>query len=346
MNRRAHDVRVYDVVQETPEAVSIVLGLAPELRERFAYTCGQFLTVRVPSEQTGSVARCYSLSGNPHRDEVLTVTVKRVAGGYASNWLCDNIVPGSTLTVLEPSGTFGPDGTNGDLLLLAAGSGITPVMSIIKTVLACGTGDVVLIYANRDPESTIFAGQLEQLTREHPDRFQVRHWFETDRGVPDAAAFTPLVAPFAARATYLCGPAGFMAVAAAALAGLGVPASRMHREEYRSLTENPFEQPEPTSSPGSPGADGATLEVEIDGDRHTLTWPRQEKLLDVLLEQGIDVPYVCRESICGTCVCSVRKGRTRMVLNDSLPEKDVQQGLTLACQSLPETDEIFIAFDQ
>ncbi|GAJ86520.1 3-ketosteroid-9-alpha-hydroxylase reductase subunit [Nocardia brasiliensis NBRC 14402] len=287
------------------------------------------------------------MSGNPHRDDVLTVTVKRVAGGYASNWLCDNIVPGSTLTVLEPSGTFGPDGTNGDLLLLAAGSGITPIMSImsiIKTVLTCGTADIVLIYANRDPGSTIFAGQLEQLTREHPDRFQVQYWFETDGGVPDAAAMTALIAPFAERATYLCGPAGFMAVAMAALAGLGVPASRIHQEKYLSLADNPFEQPEP--APGSPVTDGAILEVEIDGDRHTLTWPRQTKLLDVLLEQGIDVPYVCREPICGSCVCSVRKGRTRMVVNDSLPDEDVEQGLTLACQSLPETDEIFIAFDQ
>ncbi|WP_146154069.1 flavin reductase family protein [Nocardia brasiliensis] len=278
---------------------------------------------------------------------MLTVTVKRVAGGYASNWLCDNIVPGSTLTVLEPSGTFGPDGTNGDLLLLAAGSGITPIMSImsiIKTVLTCGTADIVLIYANRDPGSTIFAGQLEQLTREHPDRFQVQYWFETDGGVPDAAAMTALIAPFAERATYLCGPAGFMAVAMAALAGLGVPASRIHQEKYLSLADNPFEQPEP--APGSPVTDGAILEVEIDGDRHTLTWPRQTKLLDVLLEQGIDVPYVCREPICGSCVCSVRKGRTRMVVNDSLPDEDVEQGLTLACQSLPETDEIFIAFDQ
>ncbi len=290
------------------------------------------------------MARCYSLSGNPHRDDVLTVTVKRVAGGYASNWLCDNIVPGSTLTVLEPSGTFGPDGTNGDLLLLAAGSGITPIMSIIKTVLTCGTADIALIYANRDLGSTIFAGQLEQLTREHPDRFHVQYWFETDGGVPDAAAMTALIAPFAERATYLCGPAGFMAVAMAALAGLGVPASRIHQEKYLSLADNPFEQPEP--APGSPVTDGATLEVEIDGGRHTLTWPRQTKLLDVLLEQGIDVPYVCRESICGSCVCSVRKGRTRMVVNDSLPDEDVEQGLTLACQSLPETDEIFIAFDQ
>ncbi|MFE9577051.1 2Fe-2S iron-sulfur cluster-binding protein [Nocardia sp. NPDC006044] len=346
MNRHAHEVRVFDVVQETPEAVSIVLGLTPELRERFVYTCGQFLTVRVPSAQTGSVARCYSLSGNPHRDEALTVTVKRVAGGYASNWLCDNVVPGSTLTVLEPSGKFGPDGANEDLLLLAAGSGITPIMSIIKTVLACGTGDIALLYANRDPGSTIFAGQLEQLTREHPERLRIQHWFETDQGVPDASTLTTLLAPFAERATYLCGPAGFMAAAAAALAGLGVPASRIHQEKYLSLAENPFEQPEPSSTPASPGTEGAALEVEIDGDRHTLTWPRQTRLLDVLLEHGIDVPYVCRESICGTCVCLVRKGRTRMVANDSLPEEDIAQGLTLACQSLPDTDEIFIAFDQ
>lgn len=345
MNHRAHDVRVFDVIEETPDTVSIVLAPAPELRERFSYRCGQFLTIRVPSERTGSVARCYSLSGNPHRDEVLTVTVKRVVGGYASNWLCDNVLPGSMLTVLEPAGTFGPDGHDADLLLFAAGSGITPIMSIVKSVLSCGSGHVALFYANRDSESTIFHSQLRQLEREFPRRLRIRYWFENREGLPDAAALSHAAGPYTDRETYICGPVGFLSATDHALAGLGFPGARVHREEYRSLTENPFEQTERPSAP-STAAVGAALEIEIDGHRHTLRWPRESRLLDVLLAQGIDVPYVCRESICGTCVCSVRKGRTRMVANDSLPDQDVERGLTLACQSLPDADEIFIAFDQ
>ena len=164
--------------------------------ERLRYAPGQFLTLRVPSDRTGSVARCYSLCSSPFTGDPLTVTVKRTDDGYASNWLCDNAHAGMKIHVLAPSGTFVPKTLDTDFLLLAAGSGITPMMAICKSALAEGSGKVVLIYANRDENSVIFGGALRELAAKYPDRLTVVHWLETVQGLPSAAALAGLAAPY------------------------------------------------------------------------------------------------------------------------------------------------------
>lgn len=346
MSGRGHDLRVIDVVAETSDAVTLALEVPSELADRFGYSCGQFLTVRVPSAETGSVARCYSLSSSPDEGSALAITVKRTAGGYASNWLCDNIVVGQNLTVLEPAGNFGPRAAGGDLLLCAAGSGVTPILSIAKSALLSGSGTVTVFYANRDSDSVIFAAAFESLVARFPARLSVVHWLESERGLPTIDDVSDVLGEIEFDDAYLCGPGPFMAVMQSVLTARG-SSGRVHVEEYRSLTDNPFEAhtpsepPRPASSTGNP-----VLEVEIDGDRHTFDWPKNKTLLDVLLDHGIDAPYVCKESACGTCVCSVRKGRTRMLLNESLIDDEINMGLTLACQTLPETDEVYVAFDQ
>src|SRR5579863_8041035 len=130
--RDFHRVPVAEVIIETHEACSLVLAVPPELASAFSYRPGQFLTVRVPDGEGGSVARCYSLSSSPHAGDQPTITVKRIADGYASNWIADNVRPGTVLDLLPPAGTFSPQSLSGDFLLFAAGSGITPVMSIVK----------------------------------------------------------------------------------------------------------------------------------------------------------------------------------------------------------------------
>ena len=186
-----HRVRIADVIAETADALSLVLEVPPELAAEFAYRPGQFLTVRVPHTDA-PVARCYSLSSAPRIDEYLKITVKRVADGHASNWICDHVTPGAVLEVLPPAGLFTPNALDGDLLLLAAGSGITPVISILKSALAEGHGHAVLVYANRDADSVIFAAELRDLAARHPDRLLVRHWFDNPSAVVIGATAAPL----------------------------------------------------------------------------------------------------------------------------------------------------------
>ncbi|WP_018177181.1 ferredoxin--NADP reductase [Jongsikchunia kroppenstedtii] len=347
---RSHKITVHAVVAESADAVSVSFDVPPELTDRFRYLPGQFLTLRIPSTQTGSVARCYSLSSSPAIDPRPTVTVKRTADGYASNWLCDNLAAGTAVTVLEPSGTFVADSPARDVLLCAAGSGITPIMSITKSILHSGTGHVALLYANRDRESTIFLARLAELAEQFPGRLMLLHWWEEDKGLPTAEDIADIVRPYSGRDTYLCGPQGFMAVTTAGLGQLGVMPAHIRREEYRSLDSNPFDTASaPKAEPESHGqaADGQPrLVVDLDGETHELAWPRGTTLLQLLLDRGFDPPYVCRESACGTCVCSVKTGRTRMLMNESLIDDELEMGLTLACQTLPESDLLHIAFDQ
>ncbi|MGW4354591.1 2Fe-2S iron-sulfur cluster-binding protein [Nocardia sp. NPDC004582] len=347
MNARAHQLKVRAVLSETADAVSLSFDIPADLTPRFAYSPGQYLTLRVPSDRTGSVARCYSLSSSPHRDDRPTVTVKRTPGGYASNWLCDNVSPGDILTVLEPAGNFVPRTWSHDLLLFAAGSGITPIISILKSALTLGRGTIALLYANRDRASVIFAAQLNELVRRYPRRLRVTHWLESERGLPTPRAIADWARPHRRHDVYLCGPAGFASSVTQGLRRLRMPDRAIHRENYRSLTDNPFEHRIPVpNSADAPAPDSATVRVDIDGRSHTLAWPRTKKLLDVLLDHGIDAPYVCRESACATCVCTVEQGRTRMIQNESLIEEELAQGQTLACQTLPESDTLHISFDR
>lgn len=347
MTDRSHELRVFEVIKETAEAVTLVFDVPSEAASRFDYKPGQFLTVCIPSDRTGSVARCYSLSSSPHQDSRPAVTVKRVSGGFASNWICDNIAVDSLLTVLEPSGSFTPRSFDDDVLLCAAGSGITPILSIAKSLLYTGTGNVTLFYANRDRDAVIFADQIGVLAERFPHRFTVTHWLEAERGLPQSTAVADLIAPDVDRDIFLCGPAGFADEVRAALTQLRVPAERLHIENYKSLETNPFLTAAAQVPAVAPlGEGGARVRVELDGESHVFDWPKDTPLLDVLLAAGLDPPHVCRESACGTCVCSVKSGRTKMRMNESLIEEEISRGLTLACQTLPESAEVDIAFDQ
>ncbi|WP_303639321.1 FAD-binding oxidoreductase [Actinomadura madurae] len=197
--------RVVEVVHETADAHSLVLEPAEGDRDRFTYRPGQFLTVRVPAED-GWVARCYSLCSSPLTDDRLKVTVKRVADGLGSNWICDNVTAGDVLEVLRPAGTFTPPSLDDDLLLVAGGSGITPVMSILKSCLAGGTARVALLYANRDERSVIFAAELRALTERYPERLTVVHLLESVQGLPTAAVVRSLAARTPAAPSSCAGP--------------------------------------------------------------------------------------------------------------------------------------------
>ena len=237
-DNNSHRARVVEIIEETGDAHSVVLEV--EDTDAFGYSSGQFLTVAVPSDRTGVVARCYSLSSAPHETDLLKITVKRTADGYGSNWICDNLRAGQQLTVLPPSGIFTPKSYDADLLLFAGGSGITPVISIAKTALATGSGKVVLLYANRDESSVIFAAALTELAQKHPDRFVVVHWLESVQGLPSAEHMRAFAEHFTTYDAFVCGPGPFMQGVVEALKGLGFPRERRHQEKFVSLGGNPF----------------------------------------------------------------------------------------------------------
>lgn len=341
------ELEIDAVVDETDEARSLVFTVPADAdipADRLRYSPGQFLTLRVPSEQTGSVARCYSLCSSPFTDDRLTVTVKRDGDGYASNWLCDNARPGMRVHVLAPSGTFVPKTLDDDFLLIAAGSGITPMMAICKSALSEGSGQVTLLYANRNENSVIFAAALRELAAAHPDRFSVVHWLESVQGRPNPAALARLAAGYTDRQVFICGPGPFMQAASDALEQLEVPAQQIHIEVFKSLESDPFaavtieEAPEGAEPP-------ASVTVELDGETQTLPWPRHVKLLDLLLDAGLDAPFSCREGHCAACACTLKDGKVAMEVNDVLDQQDLDEGLILACQSRPTTDSVEVTYD-
>ena len=340
------ELQVADVVDETDDARSLIFKVpdgAAIPAQRLRYAPGQFLTLRIPSDRTGSVARCYSLSSSPFTDDALTVTVKRTVDGYASNWLCDHAHPGMRIHVLAPSGTFVPKTLDADFLLVAAGSGITPMMAICKSALTEGSGRVLLFYANRDERSVIFGGALRELAAKYPDRLTVVHWLESVQGLPTAAALAQLAAPYTDRQAFICGPGPFMQAAQDALEALKVPAKQVHIEVFRSLDTDPFAAVTIEDAGDEPPA---TAVVELDGETHTVSWPRNAKLLDVLLDAGLDAPFSCREGHCGACACTLRAGKVNMAVNDVLEEQDLDDGLILACQARPESDSVEVTYDE
>jgi 3-ketosteroid 9alpha-monooxygenase subunit B len=341
------ELQVADVIVETDDARSLVFTVpagAEIPADRLRYSPGQFLTLRVPSERTGSVARCYSLCSSPFTGDPMTVTVKRTVDGYASNWLCEHAHTGMKIHVLAPSGTFVPKTLDQDFLLLAAGSGITPMMAICKSALAEGSGNVVLIYANENENSVIFGGALRDLAAKYPDRLTVVHWLVSVQGLPSAAALAGVAAPYIGRDAYICGPGPFMSAAEEALKNSGAPADKIHIEVFKSLESDPFAAVVIDEDDSDEGP--ATAIVTLDGERHEVRWPRNAKLLDVLLDKGLDAPFSCREGHCGACAVLKKSGDVEMEVNDVLEQSDLDEGLILGCQAHPRSDSVEVTYDE
>jgi len=364
----SHVLNVLEVIEETADAKSVVFEVPAELQERFSYTPGQFLTVAIPSDQTGLAARCYSLSSSPHSGKH-QITVKRTADGYASNWICDNLKAGDTLRLLPPSGIFTPKDINADLLLWGGGSGITPVISIARTALEKGSGKVVLFYANRDESSVIFRDELQELVAAHGDRFTVVHWLESVQGLPNGESLKLFASYFTTYTSFCCGPAPFMKAVATALKELEIPREQRHQEKFVSLGGNPFgdveevlafqaklaEADDPaedddtadgSSEPSSSFVGPVRLEVELDGTHYEFDdWDGRQVLLEFLESKGVDAPFSCREGNCSSCACIVLEGELEMKHNDVLDAEDLADGIRLTCQALPLTELLKISYN-
>ncbi len=337
-----YSLRIQSVIEETADAKSLVFDIPPELGGTFRYRPGQFLTLRIPHGGR-HLLRCYSLASSPLADARPRVTVKRVAGGRVSNWLCDNLKAGDELEVRPPAGHFTPRSLDGDFLLFAGGSGITPVFSILRSALLKGAGRLCLIYANRDERSVIFRDDLRNLAATHPARLQTIHWLDTVQGVPSVAQLAELARPWRGADCYICGPEAFMEAAIEALHGLEVASARIHVERFVSLPdEEDVAEVAPANAAGDAGQ--VRLEVLLDGQRYELACSDQEPLLDAMLRAGIKAPHSCRSGACGSCMCTLEAGEVHLRHNQVLDKNDLAAGWTLACQAIPNSALIKVRF--
>ncbi|TXH05838.1 MAG: ferredoxin--NADP reductase [Nevskiaceae bacterium] len=336
-----HRLKIREVVEETADARSILFDVPEALQAQFRYRPGQFLTLHVPLAAR-PLPRCYSLSSTPAFDEPLRVTVKRVVDGRGSNWLCDHLKAGDTLDVAAPGGIFTPKNLDEDFLMFAGGSGITPVLSIIRTVLASGNGSIRLIYANRDERSVIFGSLLAKLSREHPKRLQVIHWLDSVQGIPSQAQISALGRGFEHAECFICGPSLFMdATAAAAAHDLGMPHARIHVERFVSLPEDADE-----AADAAPAADAGRVEIEVtlDGETRTVEGREGQLIIDAMEAAGMQPPYSCRAGACAACMCKLEEGNVELRHNQVLDKNDLDQGWILGCQAVPLSSRIRVSY--
>ena len=341
---RYHRLTVAEVSDETADARSFSFDIPPDLAEAFRYRPGQFLTLRLPVGGR-HLPRCYSMSSTPGLDARLRVTVKRVTGGRGSNWLCDRIKPGDSLELLAPAGVFTPKALDGDFLLCAGGSGITPVFSILRAVLAKGQGRVRLFYANRDEASVIFRDALNALAAAHPRRLQVIHWLDSVQGTPSVAQLAAFGRDLPDAQAFICGPGPFMDAMATALVQAGLAEERIHVERFLSLPdEEDGAAPAADLEAGPPAVERAELEVLLDGVTHTIDCGGNETLLDAALRAGLPAPHSCRAGLCASCMCQVQEGEVHLRHNEVLDAKDLARSWTLSCQAVPLSGKLRVRF--
>jgi ring-1,2-phenylacetyl-CoA epoxidase subunit PaaE len=347
--RRAdfHRLTVERVEALTGDSAAITLSVPPDLAGAFAFAAGQTLTVR-RGEDRRTYSICAPVGAAPR------IGVREVAGGAVSGWLVHSLRAGDTLEVQVPRGTFTPDlSVPGHHVLIAAGSGITPMMSIAASVLAAdATSTVTLLYGNRRSDTVMFADEVADLKDAHPARMQLVHVLSREpqevelfSGRLDAARLAALlpatVEVCAVDHWWLCGPFGMVTDAIAVLRAQGVDSARIHRELFW-VGDDP---PVAATHEDAPVGDGTSLTVVLDGRSSTLTLPPGTPVLDGAQRARPDLPFACKGGVCGTCRARVTSGAAVMRRNYALEPREVEAGYVLTCQALPRTAEITVDYD-
>jgi ring-1,2-phenylacetyl-CoA epoxidase subunit PaaE len=342
-----HRLVVRRVEPLTADSAAITFAVPAELAGDFAFAAGQFLTIRRGDERR-SYSICAPVGAAPR------IGVREVPDGAVSGWLVREIRPGDTVEVQPPSGNFTPDLTAaGRHVLIAAGSGITPMMSIAASVLAASEkSTVTLLYGNRRSGTVMFADEVADLKDAYPARMQIVHVLSREpqevelySGRLDHERLSALLPATVNVADvghwWLCGPLAMTTGATEVLRGLGVPASRIHRELFWVGDEPPAE----VVHDEGPVAAGARLTVILDGRSSTLTLPAGTPVLDGAQQARPDLPFACKGGVCGTCRARIVAGEATMRRNYALEQSEVDAGYVLTCQALPKTDEITVDYD-
>ena len=331
-----HSLTVADVVDETADTRSFVLHIPPALAARFTYTAGQFCTFRATIGGE-PIARCYSMSSAPDTGDPFTVTVKRVPGGKMSNWMNDTLAQGDTIDVMPPAGRFVLRAPVTPIVAFAGGSGITPILSIIKSALAATAREIALVYANRGPGSVIFADTLERLRAGSGGRLSVHHHLDSEMGFLDAATCAALVGDAMEADFYVCGPAPYMKIVQAGLDQRGVDPARLFVER--------FELPDDTPA-ASVASETESITIRLEGRKRRVGYEPGDTILDTARRAGLKPPFSCQAGNCGTCMAHLDEGRVTMRVNNALATDEVEQGWILTCQAVPTSREVVVDYDR
>ena len=342
-----HPLTVARVDPLTGDSAAVTFDVPPELAGRFAFAPGQSLTVR-----RGDERRSYSICAV--RGRAPRIGVREVAGGAVSGWLVRQVRPGDVVEVQAPAGSFVPDlEVPGQHVLIAAGSGITPVLSIAGSLLAAQANSAVtLLYGNRRSDSVMFADEIADLKDAYPDRISLVRVLSREpqevelfNGRLDAAKLRGLLPVTvdvpAVDHWWLCGPFAMVSGAIALLTELGVERSRIHRELFY-VEEEPPPVAEHAEAPPGPGAEVTVL---LDGRSSTVTVEPGTPILDGAQRVRPDLPFACKGGVCGTCRAKVTAGEVHMRRNFALEDSELADGFVLTCQSLPVSDTLAVSYD-
>jgi ring-1,2-phenylacetyl-CoA epoxidase subunit PaaE len=359
MSALFHPLRVRSVQPDTAEAVIVTFEVPEELRPVFGFTQGQYLTLR--KEIDGEdLRRSYSICAGVDDGE-LRVGVRKVKGGVFSNWINEHLQPGDTMNVMAPQGRFfvpiEPEAQRHHVGI-AGGSGITPILSIMKTVLAREPRSrFTLIYGNRSLKSTMFKEELEDLKDRYLTRVVLHHVFSdehTDAPLNMGLVNRDKVGEFVRTLVpadnidhvYICGPFQMNDEAEAALLAAGVPEQRIHIERFGIAQQQG--QVGAVVHEAQPG-DAALARVVIvrDGLKREILFTREQpSILDAASAAGLEVPFSCTSGVCGTCRAKLVEGQVRMERNFALDKKEVEAGFVLTCQAHPTTERVVLSFDE
>lgn len=352
MDHHFYSLQVTEVRQESPDACTFVFEPHSAFR---GYLAGQFLTVkaRVGGEE---IRRAYSLCSSPAGEEMPAITVKRVSGGKMSNWLCSEVRAGMQLELMPPAGNFvfQPHVSKKRwFMLFAAGSGITPVFSILKTVLASEPQSFVsLLYGSRSQKDIIYREELQRLSDAWPARLKVVHvlsqpeenWFgETGRidedKIKQLIEDLKPVSPFEETRVYMCGPAAMMDAITPGLLSQGVKQDCLHREKFSKSPDELFR--ELAQDEEDAGGD-SEIRILLDGKWFEIKAARNSSILDAALDAGLDMPYSCQSGLCTACRGKCLSGKVKMTDNEGLSDEEISEGYVLTCVGHPASAKLEI----
>lgn len=356
MSIHFHPLRVKEIRRETPECVSVVFEIPNELQDKFRFRQGQSLTMRTAINNE-EVRRTYSICSSPLENEV-RVAIKKVGTGLFSNFAHDVLKPGDMLEVMEPVGKFYTEldpRQKKKYLAIAAGSGITPVISLIKTTLATEPqSHFTLVYGNRTRVSIIFFEQLEALKNRYPARLQLIHTLSREHtdvpvnygriNIEKLIELSPLIDYAGMDEVFICGPEEMIFSTREYLEQKGLDRQKIHFELFTTPGEKKTHIIRQDSK--SKQEDKSRITIRLDGRAFDLQLGYDdEPILDAALKQGADLPYACKGGVCCTCKAKLVEGEVTMDVHWGLEDEEISQGYILTCQSHPKTPRVIVDFD-